>query len=367
MENKRKALIVDNEKLIVKFIKKILEKEKYKVQEAYSGIEAIEKIKNDPPDIIFLDLIMPKMGGDEVCRILKKNKKYQDIPVVIISGVAIEENPNIIDVGANAYIAKGPYDTLKRNILYVLKKLEKDKNFVYPSYTVLGSETLIPRTIVKELLITKHHLEAILNDISEGIVEIDQDEKIIYVNPTAKRIIGISSNNYPGAIFSTLFSRENKIIVHKVFQELIKDNKSIRKQISLVEKEKSFLLTFNKIKHLDMAETVIAIIVDQTEEKRMMKEEIEKEKLSALMEMAATAAHEFSQPMTALIGAVDMLLMRANKENLEYKYIQIISNQVERMGKIIEQIRSIVRYKTKEYDGGIKIVDIKNSSRVKII
>ena len=83
---KHKILIVDDERDIVVILKLALEKEGYDVIEAYDGLEALEKVAQNKPDIILLDIMMPKMDGHSVNLKLKENKETAGIPVIVITG-----------------------------------------------------------------------------------------------------------------------------------------------------------------------------------------------------------------------------------------------------------------------------------------
>ena len=84
MANKR-ILLVDDVKLFLQLGKALLARSDTLVETAESGIEAIDKAFRSPPDIVFLDLLMPDMNGDEVCRTLKNDPRTKSLPVVMVS------------------------------------------------------------------------------------------------------------------------------------------------------------------------------------------------------------------------------------------------------------------------------------------
>ena len=83
---KRKILIADDEKDIVIILKLALEKEGYAIISAYDGLEALEKVAAEKPDLILLDIMMPKMDGYSVNLKLKENPETAKIPVIVITG-----------------------------------------------------------------------------------------------------------------------------------------------------------------------------------------------------------------------------------------------------------------------------------------
>jgi len=88
MSEKKRILVVDDEPDFAAIVQKNLEKEGFSVEVAYDGVEGLEKIKANPPDCIVLDVMMPEKDGYEVCKELKADDKYADIPIVMLTAVA---------------------------------------------------------------------------------------------------------------------------------------------------------------------------------------------------------------------------------------------------------------------------------------
>lgn len=88
MSNNPLVLVVDDDPDLVESVSMKLESEQYRVAKAYDGVEAWEKIKTDKPDLIILDVMMPRKNGYELCNEIKSDPKYQDIVVVLLTAVA---------------------------------------------------------------------------------------------------------------------------------------------------------------------------------------------------------------------------------------------------------------------------------------
>ncbi len=116
-----KILIVDDEKNIVELIKFHLKKENYRVIEAYKGKDAIDLFKKEKPDLIILDIMLPDMGGFEVCKNIRKESK---VPIIMLTAKG-EEIDKILgfELGADDYITKpfSPRELLAR-IKAILKR-----------------------------------------------------------------------------------------------------------------------------------------------------------------------------------------------------------------------------------------------------
>ena len=108
---KKSILIVDDDSAVLKYLEVLLIMNGYLVATALSGEEALKEIESKIPDLIFLDLMMPKMSGFEVCRRLRANSKTQSTPIVLYTAYHInqEERTKGIELGADDFITK-PFD-----------------------------------------------------------------------------------------------------------------------------------------------------------------------------------------------------------------------------------------------------------------
>lgn len=104
--DKKKILIADDETSLRLTVGKILDKD-YVVLEAANGEEAVEIAKGQKPDLILMDLIMPKMDGYAACSQIKADQATKGIPVVILTAVGHELNKKFAtEMGADGYITK---------------------------------------------------------------------------------------------------------------------------------------------------------------------------------------------------------------------------------------------------------------------
>jgi len=107
----KKILVVDDETELLKAISIRLKTCGYEVITACDGQEGLEKAKSVSPDLIVLDVLMPKMDGYEVCRMLKFDEKYKSIPVIMLTAKAQDIDKAMgKKVGADDYIIK-PFET----------------------------------------------------------------------------------------------------------------------------------------------------------------------------------------------------------------------------------------------------------------
>jgi len=132
MNKRAKILVVDDDPDIIKAATRVLEARGYQVIAALNGEECLEKMREKRPDLIILDLLMPKLDGFGICRELRENAEYteySDIPILIATAVREEasrrryELETGIDLNVDDYVEKPirPLDLLHRVEKLLLK------------------------------------------------------------------------------------------------------------------------------------------------------------------------------------------------------------------------------------------------------
>jgi len=103
----KKILIVDDEVDLVETVRFPLEEEGFTVLVSYNGEDALDKARKEKPDLILLDIMLPKLDGYKVCRLLKFDEQYKHIPILMLTARTQEKDKIIgMETGANGYITK---------------------------------------------------------------------------------------------------------------------------------------------------------------------------------------------------------------------------------------------------------------------
>ena len=176
---KTKILLVDNEHDIVEFLQYNLEKEGFDVISAYDGIEALDKIKHKP-NLVILDIMMPKLDGFEVYQKIRENNEYKNIPIIFLTAKSGEiDEIKGLELGASDYIQK-PISP-KKLIARVKSNLRKSDSSV---------SKVQPLTIkTGPLLIDKEKYTVYLNN-----------KQLIYPRKEFEILYFLANN--PGRVFS---------------------------------------------------------------------------------------------------------------------------------------------------------------------
>ncbi|MBI2001674.1 MAG: response regulator [candidate division NC10 bacterium] len=142
-ESRPRILVVDDDALIRQFLEDQLTGEGYLVSTAREGEEALAKVAAEPPDLILLDVMMPKVDGFEVCRRLKSDERTILIPVVMVTALtATDQRIKGIEAGADDFLSK-PYNRLELfTRVRSLLKLKRHTDELENAETVLFSLAL---------------------------------------------------------------------------------------------------------------------------------------------------------------------------------------------------------------------------------
>lgn len=120
----KKILMVDDEPDFLDMVRTRLEAGGYEIITASDGQQGLERAKKEKPDLIILDLMLPRMDGYKVCGLLKKDTRYSRIPIIILTARAQGEDVKLgAELGADAYIIK-PFDAAA--LLGKIKELLKE-------------------------------------------------------------------------------------------------------------------------------------------------------------------------------------------------------------------------------------------------
>lgn len=214
--NKR-VLVVDNSPVVLQFMVDILSRKGYEVATAGDGLSALDILKKFVPDVIFVDFIMPNIDGTKLCRLLRKMPELKDSYIVIFSAIESDEKIDLARIGADAYLPKGDFRETAQQVFSILDQSDQKSVGELPE-SLPDSDRFIPREISRELLSTKRHLEMILGSMSEGILQINAQNRVVYSNQTAASLIELPEEKLLGMPVVSLFRKADYRKVEKMLE-----------------------------------------------------------------------------------------------------------------------------------------------------
>lgn len=239
-------MVVDDTHESLKLLTEILTGVGYRVRPADSGALALAAISAEPPDLILLDILMPGLDGFEVCRRLKSNDKFRDIPVLFISGMDnVEERIEGLRLGANDFIVK-PFmrEELLARIGIHLESLRMQKRIGAQIVALQQGNSramveLAERKRVeikmKETLAEAQRFRAALDLLSAHVFMKDMQFRYTYANASTLKIFQCSAAGLVGSDDSRYFSLESVQRLRSI-DDCVLRGEHTAKEIELVTK-----------------------------------------------------------------------------------------------------------------------------------
>ncbi|BCO09142.1 hypothetical protein GF1_15180 [Desulfolithobacter dissulfuricans] len=312
---KLKVLVVDNSPVVLKILSVILEQEGCEVCTADNGLLALDMVPQFKPDIIFTDLVMPKIDGAKLCRVIRSTPRYRHIFLVVLSGIALEDGMNVQELEADVCIAKGPASIMRQYILDALAQYHRGERH---DRDVKGLDGLHAREVTRELLMAKRHNEIILDRMSEGVVELDGSGRVLMANRAMLEILGQPEARVLTCRFPEYLSADEGKRMEDWLEALDKDDLQplvydddtplhlLDRQVTvnlvpLVEEDQIFIIGIFR----DITERKLA-----QERQQQLERELQRiQKLDAMSMMASGIAHDFNNLLAIINGNVEMALL----------------------------------------------------------
>ena len=185
----KKALVVDSDYFFVEFVSELLEKRGYAVTKAYDGKDGISKLQDNPYDIMFVDLVMPKVDGSQFIDFVRLKYGPNHFPIVALSGVMVEHLGALKEIGADYYMAKGPIDKLTVKLNQFMAEIETQTEFTPGKMEIIQTGGVYPRRDAMELLQALKFHQALIENMGVGVVVVDTDARILNVNTVGYEIM----------------------------------------------------------------------------------------------------------------------------------------------------------------------------------
>jgi PAS domain S-box-containing protein len=334
---KKKILIVDDNRLLQKFLSSSLEKEGHLVKTAGDGFEALELLSSYIPDIMFIDLFMPKIDGDRLCRIVRSRPELQNCYVVILSAGIAETDKNYMEIGANACIAKGSFSNMARNVLTAVQEADAPQK-AKDAQPMFGLDAVYSRQLTKELINRNRHLETILESMAEGFLEVFS-KHVVYANSSAEKIVGQSMETLLYAYPPDLFEGRTREYVEKLISDNGPEDKEQRETLDVNGRK----VIFKTYPVEGEKETSIIILADVTEQKKLEEKLQQAKKMEAIGTLAGGVAHDFNNLLMGIQGNISLMLLEIKENDFPHEEIKSIERCVESAAKLTKQLLGFAR------------------------
>ncbi|MCF8130734.1 MAG: response regulator [Deltaproteobacteria bacterium] len=210
----KKALVVDNDFFFVEFLTELLEKKGYEITKAYNGKEGISKLEESAFDILFADLIMPKIDGLQLIKFARKRFPSGRLSIIAVSGTLIEQMDEVQNIGADYCVVKGPLEEMTDYIGGLLDKLgdqaEDRRISESKGEKLVDSGKLYPRLATSELVEELNFQKAVFDSVGVGILVVDRDARVMSANAPALELLKKPMENVLNFRITDVFPQEGR-------------------------------------------------------------------------------------------------------------------------------------------------------------
>lgn len=303
---KKKILLVDDSPAILQILSNFLQQKDYEVASAEDGLTGLDVLESFKPDIMFVDLIMPRINGDKLCRMIRKMPEFDPVSIVIISATAAEEKIDFATLGADACIAKGPLKEMLESVSQVLEHLQNNAT-EHLTGKIFGSENIFERDITRELLASKKHIEVTLDNMDDGLIELTESGKITFVNHAATQLLGQPEENLLSSYFPDIFNSEQRDHVHEILAR--RDNAIVKigEDEPVIVHDNYLLIKF--VPFLDRDFRYCIILVQDITRRKKAEQELKKheEDLEKLVRQRTLTLEDTNQRLQVALCKVKLL------------------------------------------------------------
>ncbi|GEM_PF-1239751 len=341
---KKKILVVDDNRMILKFLSNLLDREGHEVKTCEDGLSALDLLTTYGPEIVFVDLIIPKIGGDKLCRIIRTMAHMKDCYLVIISAAVAEMDLDFRAIGVNACIAKGPFGQMGKHVLAAIKD-SGDPSKSMSEREILGIASVdgIPvyaRRMTKELLGRNRHLETILESVNEGIVEVYAG-RVVYANSAAVKLLATPLENLLSAEPRALFDEAYRSHIDSLINPGTEKLPVVEFTPPLELNERQVVIRSFPVKAEE--DTTILLITDVTEQLDLEYQLQHVRRMDAIGNLAGGIAHNFNNLLMGIQGNVSILYQDKKVGDPGYDELAGVERCIDSGAKLTRQLLSFAK------------------------
>jgi PAS domain S-box-containing protein len=351
-----RILLIDDDRNQHTIQRYVLEREGLALLSAFDGPGGLRALRDGNPDLILLDFMMPSMDGGEVLRTIHTDpafEAYRRIPVIMLTAAMHEINSvqDFLDKGLAVYLKK-PFGT--KELVEIIN------NTLYTNAIPVRD-----RTLFRAIQDSRDFLENLLDNCPSLILTTDRQGVITYCNRASESLAGLESNKLIGQPLLN-FWKSNDGDFLNVLDGAKMDSDPLLQQGDIAGDGRliPFSMTFTILRNKKSEPVgLLAVGEDLTTQRELQKQTMEKERLLGITETLATVNHEINNPLTPIIGNVQLLLTSADSlSEAAAQKLRSIEVNARKIHEIIQKMSRISKPIRKHYYGDTTILDLQEST-----
>ena len=204
------ALIVDNDFFFVKFLGDSLEERGYHVIQAYDGKQGISALEKRMADYVFVNILMPKIDGSQFIHLIRQKYPDAGFSIIAMSDAFMELWELEREVGADYFFQKRPMDKMADYVDKFMELIEGSPFLSSADRNLFDLERVFRRQATVDLLESLSFLQGLFESAGTGIIVIERDARIVFVNSLALEMLNQPVSNVLAQHIITVFPSDEK-------------------------------------------------------------------------------------------------------------------------------------------------------------
>jgi PAS domain S-box-containing protein len=255
----KKVLLIDDDQRFLQATARVLLTHGYRVEEASDGLEGLQMALQDPPDVVVVDLIMPRVGGSELVSFFRQNPYLAGVPIILLSGVLIESAAVVEELSVDFVLSKGPFEETMR---LLLSGLDDVGNGARGRKAITPRPGIHERRQVVELLNIKRDLASVLEGAAAGILEMDTKGRVTYANAGAEELLGIGRGSLIGTDILSVFPKAALANFQALLSRFDEDTGPTSRGMTSVVDDRALRTILTSVWKEDMRQSIVVTLFE---------------------------------------------------------------------------------------------------------
>ena len=334
------VLVVDDDRDILQTMQIRLKLMGYQVVTCIDPHDALSVFEQGNFSLVLTDQRMEGLKGSDLVNEIHLRDPH--IPIIIMTAYGtVEDAVKSLRQGAYTYLQK-PVDTHELE-LHIKSAMEK-------------------AAMEQRLTQERNKWERVLESMGVALVLLDSDYTVAWMNPIAQSLY--KAEDFSQGLHCTeIIPRGSLPCTRCPAKTALSSGKTCSVEHHNLETDHWFLVTAIPVQNLRGSIVQVAVLaLDTTEIKKVQDILLKQERFKGALEMAGSAAHELSQPMQAILGWGELLKDRLDEDDPNFRILQSICQEIEKLGKLTKKIGNVTRYVIMDYPGNSNIIDLNKAS-----
>ena len=303
---KKNVLILDSDRVFLRELAGRLEEQGHRVVAAADVLACLDELVEFIPDVAIIDLFMPRIGGDDFCRIIRNIDYLQQCCLVLVGSFAGGEGLDLQALGVNVCIPRGTVAEVTARLGEIINSTEHLSQVPVQAKPPAGELSRV-RQETRELLARNKALRMILESMSQGIIELF-DGRIVYVNPQALVFLGLSPAKVLGRSVASVFPGQLWLQIAPLLSSSRTDRRQEDQYLPVWLHGRQILV--NRLPVKGEADSQILLLTDVTEIRRMESVIEAANLMDKLGAVFSGIRHELGNPVNSLKMALTVLQLQ---------------------------------------------------------